>query len=62
MKRKWIWLLANVPLVFGFVLAKRLANKRPHLVARDIKISELIASPDGKYIIAQLHGSKSQII
>ena len=47
MKRKWIWGLAVVPLIAGFVFAKRLADKRPRLVARNVNTSTLTISPDG---------------
>lgn len=45
MKRKWIWVVAAAPLVVGLVFAKRLADKRPRLVALDVDTSALVISP-----------------
>ena len=52
MKRKWIWGLAIVPLIIGFIVAKSLADKRPRLVARGVNAKNLSMSisPDGKWL------------
>lgn len=63
MKRKWMLALATLPLIILLVFAWRLADKRPQLVARDLKVAELWISPDGKSIVT--HGDwspKSHII
>ncbi len=63
MKRKWMWALAALPLVLGLVVAKRLADKRPRLIARGLDISGVTISPDGKRIIVRGDkGVKSQVI
>ena len=69
MKRKWIWALAVVPLIAGLVLAKRLADKRPRLVAhlktsvpvgggtsRAIHATNLFISPDGSRLFVRYLG------
>ncbi len=70
MKRKWIWALAVLPLVAGLIVAGRLADNRPRLVAhltssvsgisvfpsRAIHATDLFISPDGKRIFVRYIG------
>ena len=66
MKRKTMVLLAVTPLIFGLIVAKRLADKRPRLVARlttqlpspkgSTRWTHAIAlfvSPDGRHLFAR---------
>ncbi len=53
MKRKWMWAVATLPLVVGFVVAKRLVDKRPRVVARDVDASALIISRDEKRAVTR---------
>ena len=57
MKRKWMWMLAVVSLFAGFVVAKRLADKRPRLVVRDVDASQLIFASDGTKMVARGNAS-----
>ena len=54
MKRKWLWALVALPLIVGFVFAKRLADKRPQLMARGIDGSNMLISSDGEWLFAPL--------
>lgn len=45
MKRKWIWALTALLLSVGFVLVKRVADKRPRVMARDVETPTLVVSP-----------------
>ena len=49
--------MAVVPLIVGFVLAWRLAEKRPRLVARGFNVVDLVISPDGKRAVGQSNGA-----
>ena len=59
MKRKWIWGLAALPLVVGLFVAKRLADKRPRLVARNIDGTNLLVATDGEWLFAKYNDSTS---